>query len=149
MDEDRQEWNYRYRRALRQGAVIETLDGRVGTITYHFLDGFGGIWGDHPEIANCTEDDLPVPEFMLRDADMAQTYAARNEICVRDVSVKDARGALALSVSMGMESTPVRECVGETCYIISEPTVAGGSPDKISQDKIPRELIREEAGHGA
>lgn len=46
------------------GTIVRLPDGREGTVVYHQLDGYGIIWGRHV----VTEDDLPEPEAMLRDA---------------------------------------------------------------------------------
>lgn len=46
------------------------VDGRVGTICYNNLDGCGGVWGVHhfdTSNRNSWRDDLPAPQFMLRD----------------------------------------------------------------------------------
>jgi len=46
------------------GTVIRLHDGRLGTVVYHNLDGYGIIWGNLPDI---DPDDLPEPEAMLRE----------------------------------------------------------------------------------
>lgn len=54
---------------MKLGTIIRLPDGREGTICYHNLDGDGGVWGRHefemPE--GGFGDDLPKPEFMLRE----------------------------------------------------------------------------------
>lgn len=53
--------------------VIRLPDGRVGTICWHHLDGYGGVWGEHRfdedrvRNDNYFSDELPRPEFMLRE----------------------------------------------------------------------------------
>lgn len=51
---------------------IKLPDGRMGTICYHNLDGYGGMWGEHTfrMPINGFGDELPYPDFMLRDKDM-------------------------------------------------------------------------------
>lgn len=51
------------------GTKIILPDGRTGTITYHNLDGMGGIWGEHDfsHLPQNFDDRWPTPEFMLRD----------------------------------------------------------------------------------
>lgn len=41
--------------------------GKLGTIVYHGLDGYGIIWGVDCLIELLREDELPIPEAMLRD----------------------------------------------------------------------------------
>lgn len=49
---------------MKPGTVVKLdSDGRVGTVVYHNLDGYGIIWGEHA----VDENDLPEPEAMLRD----------------------------------------------------------------------------------
>lgn len=54
---------------MKPGAIIELPDGRRGTLTYHNLDGRGGIWGEHDlsHLPEGFDDGWPEPEFMLRD----------------------------------------------------------------------------------
>ena len=54
---------------MRAGTIIELPDGRIGTICWHNLDGYGGIWGEHDfsGIEHGFSDDWPAPEFMLRE----------------------------------------------------------------------------------
>jgi hypothetical protein len=45
---------------MKQGTTIKLPDGRIGTVVYHFLDGYGIAWGVHKE-------PYPKMEAMLRD----------------------------------------------------------------------------------
>jgi len=60
-----------YPTSLHGGDVIRLPDGRVGTITYKWLDGCGGVWGelDLSDVPETINDDWPAPEFMLRSPD--------------------------------------------------------------------------------
>ena len=60
---------------LPLNAVVKLPDGRIGTICYNNLDGQGGIWGEYrfKRPANSFSDDLPKPEFMLRESYVGQT----------------------------------------------------------------------------
>lgn len=53
---------------MKLNTVIRLPDGRVGTICYHHIDGYGGVWGIHrfemPDGGFGNE--LPMPDFMLR-----------------------------------------------------------------------------------
>lgn len=55
---------------MKLGTIIELSDGRVGTICYHNLDGYGGVWGrrNFTGIEPGFHDGIPAPEFMLRDS---------------------------------------------------------------------------------
>lgn len=56
--------------------TLVRVGDRVGTICYHNLDGFGGVWGRHrfkmPESG--FGDELPCPEFMLREKAMEASF---------------------------------------------------------------------------
>ncbi len=53
---------------MELNTVIKLPDGRVGTICYYFLDGFGGVWWRHSfEMPEGGFGDLPRPDFMLRE----------------------------------------------------------------------------------
>jgi hypothetical protein len=56
---------------MKLGTRIELPDGRIGTICWHHLDGYGGVFGEHDfggiELEGGFSDDLPAPEFMLRE----------------------------------------------------------------------------------
>ena len=83
--------------------VIRLPDGRVGTICYSNLDGFGGVWGWHvfEKPTNSFSDSLPPPQFMLRDKSVeaqlkkhwrGPEYAHIPEMeCVGDVFEREAR----------------------------------------------------------
>lgn len=48
---------------MKPGTIVRLPDGREGTTVYHFLDGYGIVWGRRlidPE-------NLPEPEAMLRE----------------------------------------------------------------------------------
>ncbi|MCK9569396.1 hypothetical protein M0R72_10700 [Candidatus Pacearchaeota archaeon] len=51
------------------GTIIKLPDGRIGTICWRHLDGEGGVWGerDFSGIEASINDDLPAPEFLLRE----------------------------------------------------------------------------------
>lgn len=55
--------------ALNLNDRIRVADGRVGTICYRFLDGEGGVWGEHTFVMpdGGFGDQLPPPDFMLRE----------------------------------------------------------------------------------
>lgn len=59
------------KRNLKPNTIVRLPDGRIGTICYHHLDGYGGVWGQHHflEPNEMLGNDLPAPEFMLRDKD--------------------------------------------------------------------------------
>ena len=75
-------------RHFKLGSVVQFPDGRIGTICWHHLDGYGGVWGRHDfsGIEPNFDDRLPEPTFMLRE--------------------KDAERVLG------------KECVGEDCEVI-------------------------------
>lgn len=54
---------------MKLNTRIKLPDGREGTICYHNLDGYGGIWGHHEFTMprGGFGDELPEPNFMLRD----------------------------------------------------------------------------------
>ena len=57
---------------MKCGTVIRLPDGRVGTIVWHHLDGYGGVWGEHDfSHVDLSQggftDGLPSPQFMLRE----------------------------------------------------------------------------------
>jgi len=84
---------------MRLNTIIQLPDGRIGTICYHFLDGDGGIWGEHhfEMPASGFGDSLPQPEFMLREKKL-ESLLRRNSPHRLDV-----------------------ECVGEQCTILEKP----------------------------
>ncbi len=49
------------------GTFVESSDGRIWTVCYRNLDGFGVVLGHRPEIASMGNDALPVPEALLRE----------------------------------------------------------------------------------
>lgn len=54
---------------------IRLPDGRVGTICWNNLDGCGGVWGEHhfEMPSGGFGDELPAPEFMLREKEIEQS----------------------------------------------------------------------------
>ena len=54
---------------MKLNTIIKLPDGRIGTICYHNLDGYGGVWGKHAYAMppGGFGDNIPKPEFMLRD----------------------------------------------------------------------------------
>lgn len=54
---------------LPLNTIVELPDGRIGTICYNHLDGQGGVFGEQ----QCTMEELPKIEFMLRDPYDGQT----------------------------------------------------------------------------
>ena len=79
---------------MKLNTIIRLPDGREGTICYHNLDGYGGVWDrqEFQEPASSFSDDLPEPEFMLRDKGL-----------------------------QGRVGGPESECVGEECQIVARP----------------------------
>jgi hypothetical protein len=63
---------------MKLGTIIKLPDGREGTICYHNLDGYGGVFGRHDfsGVKPGFTDDLPAPEFMLRGPEMQERFAA-------------------------------------------------------------------------
>ena len=60
---------------MRAGTIIKLPDGRIGTVCYHNLDGYGGVWGRQA----LDPKDPPAPEFMLR-----RPYPSASVDCVGD-----------------------------------------------------------------
>lgn len=52
---------------MKLNTLIRLPDGRIGTICYNGLDGRGGIWGRHNFVMEGNGENLPKPEFMLRE----------------------------------------------------------------------------------
>lgn len=48
---------------MKAGTIIKLSDGRIGTVNYHQLDGYGILWGEQ----KVDESDNLVPDAMLRD----------------------------------------------------------------------------------
>ena len=73
---------------MKLGTIIKLPDGRVGTICWHHLDGYGGVWGQQnfSHIEEGFDDELPAPEFMLREKSVEHLLkkgAHRNDLeCV-------------------------------------------------------------------
>jgi hypothetical protein len=71
---------------MKLNTIIKLLDGRIGTICYNNLDGVGGVWGEH----NFTMprgsfgDELPEPDFMLRDKSLEGRVGCKTAECVGD-----------------------------------------------------------------
>lgn len=95
------------------GTIIRIPDGRIGTICWHHLDGYGGIWGEHDftGVDAGFNDELPPPEFMLRNKDVEELLRKRHpddeyrsQLVGIDIRYKSHRADL--------------ECVGEDYEII-------------------------------
>jgi len=69
---------------MKLNTIIELPDGRIGTICYRHIDGEGGVFGKHkfkmPE--GGFGDELPEPEFMLRDKSFQGRVGYNNSECV-------------------------------------------------------------------
>ena len=54
---------------MKPGTIIKLPDGRTGTICYHHIDGYGGVWEEHnfDHVPIGFDDGFPEPEFMLRE----------------------------------------------------------------------------------
>lgn len=50
------------------GSLVQTPDGRLWTVVYHNLDGYGVVEGDEPQYIGQDGDGLVQPTHMLRDA---------------------------------------------------------------------------------
>ena len=58
---------------MKLNTRIQLPDGRIGTICWHHLDGYGGVWGEHTfEMPIGGFGELPAPEFMLREKKLEQ-----------------------------------------------------------------------------
>jgi hypothetical protein len=70
---------------MKLGTIIKLPDGRIGTVCYHHLDGYGGVWGEHKfEMpVGGFGDNTPPPTFMLRDKSVQKYYPKEVE-CVGD-----------------------------------------------------------------
>jgi len=77
---------------MRPGTIVKLPDGRVGTVTYHGLDGYGIIWGKHEvpvdEILEvCPLFDKKIPLEVLRyqpQAMLREPYPNARLECVGD-----------------------------------------------------------------
>lgn len=49
------------------GSLVQTPDGRLWTVVYNNLDGYGVVEGDQPQYIGAPNDDLPPPTHMLRE----------------------------------------------------------------------------------
>lgn len=69
---------------MKLNTIVKLPDGRIGTICYRHLDGEGGVWGEHqfemPE--GGFGDELPEPEFMLRDKSLQGRVGGEYSECV-------------------------------------------------------------------
>ena len=63
---------------MKLNTLIKIPDGRIGTICYNHLDGEGGVWGRHTFVMpeNGFGDELPEPEFMLRNKELQNRVGA-------------------------------------------------------------------------
>lgn len=48
------------------GSLVQTPDGRVWTVVYHNLDGYGVIEGDHPQFIGADDEQLVAHTHLLR-----------------------------------------------------------------------------------
>lgn len=79
---------------MKLNTRIKAADGRIGTICWNHLDGEGGVWGEH-EFEMPAEsgfgDELPPPEFMLRQKDVEPLLRRSHENptleCVPDYEI--------------------------------------------------------------
>lgn len=62
------------------GSLVETPDGKMWTIVYNNLDGYGVIEGNHPEIVGADDGALYRPTHMLRE-----DYATAELPCVGEL----------------------------------------------------------------
>lgn len=69
---------------MKLNTIVKLPDGRIGTICYHNLDGSGGVWGQHTfkMPAESFSDELPEPEFMLREKALQGRVGCENSECV-------------------------------------------------------------------
>lgn len=69
---------------MKLNTAIRLPDGRIGTICYSHLDGFGGVWGRHDfqMPASGFGDELPAPDFMLRPANLQGRVGGAGAECV-------------------------------------------------------------------
>lgn len=63
---------------MKGGTHIRLPDGRVGTITWNYLNGHGGIFGIHDfsNVPQNFDDGWPEPEFMLREKEVQKYFKA-------------------------------------------------------------------------
>ena len=55
---------------MKPGTIVQLEDGRMGTVVYHNLDGYGIIFGKQKVNPN----ELPEPEAMLRNGYPSAQY---------------------------------------------------------------------------
>lgn len=68
---------------MKLNTKIKLPDGRIGTICYSHIDGFGGVWGEREfEMPEGGFGDLPEPEFMLRDKKLQGRVGCEKSECV-------------------------------------------------------------------
>ena len=69
---------------MKLNTKIKLPDGRIGTICYRNIDGEGGVWGEHIFVMpdGGFGDELPEPEFMLRDKKLQGRVGVGNAECV-------------------------------------------------------------------
>ena len=90
---------------MNLATIVRVSGGRIGTICWHHLDGYGGVWGksDFSHIEPGFSEELPAPEFMLRE--------------------KSVEALLRKQSPFGGNHRPDVECVGEDCEILDAETV--------------------------
>ena len=53
---------------MKPNTIIKLPDGRIGTVCWHNLDGYGGVWEKHYfQVKKDFDDNFPSPLFMLRE----------------------------------------------------------------------------------
>ena len=62
------------------GSLVQTPDGKLWTIVYNNLDGYGVVEGDEPDFIDADGDDLVEPTHMLREP-----YPSCKYPCVGDL----------------------------------------------------------------
>ncbi len=69
---------------MNLNTLIKLPDGRIGTICYNNLDGVGGMFGKHHFIMpyGGFGDELPEPEFMLREKRLQGRVGVSSAECV-------------------------------------------------------------------
>lgn len=69
---------------MKLNTIIKLPDGRIGTICYHNIDGYGGVWGKHffEMPYGGFGESIPSPEFMLRNKKFEGRVGDVNSECV-------------------------------------------------------------------
>lgn len=81
------------------GTLVQVPDGRVGTIVYNNLDGYGIVWGDRPDLIGAADwGELPEPDAMLRDPYPSLKYEAAGDL-VRVLRKVKADGSVVKNIT--------------------------------------------------